>query len=876
MTTDDLPQQFPGKEKSVLDLVGFLHNGSSDIVNYALFLGAGASATSGVLTGSRLVKSWREELFNQLNPNSSISESDAIKQWLTQNYPGYQTDAEYGYLFERKYSMPKQRRDFIESMISGKLPSIGYPYLVRLAEKKAFNVVFTTNFDDLLNEAFYQFSTERPVVCAHDSSVAGISVTSSKPKIIKLHGDCLYNNLKNSPLETNQLTKNMEEKIGEFAKVCGLFVVGYSGFDYSVMRILNDLIDNQTYFQNGVYWCFRKGDEISPETAKLLRKPGVFYAVVDGFDELMADLYTPIVGKSLPFNARPGSDFAAKIIDSYLKDETLSATSNDTIQSHINLLREEQSSSLVGEALKTLYKEQGDDTKIRDVDFIKYIELERLFRSRDYKIAFDRVRSYVEQCDSAHFKRILAERLYHAATALYQPEEATKAIELLRSLQPENCFLCLPLCDVTEDRSKRLEILKEGVDAAPYEEAIQHRYASELENLFHAGTEKSRPTPSEIVQAYKKAINLHPAIGNPAWKDLFNYLKSPFTTLEEKDSVLKWITDQHMAQDAYDYRSVDILVNWSKATKSETYENRQVSEFVIEAFQRHFPRRYAGHLSVIRDLCIESGQFAILNDLLPICEGDEGIEHDSSYVHIKMDLLYRVYRDLDAAIHLGEDFVRRRPSPSIEKTLFHYYLSKNELDKGRAQLDRLTGAVDIDSYLASKAHYLDCCGKHQDAIDAMITISKRNSEGEDHVMNISFYQLRMNDFKGAFETTKQFFEKNNYSLRYDTAMINYEYARFKLKKSVSQQRLQALAQQSQNKGVQAVANLLLSKEDLALDILGTLIKSDFSMLHGCSRWPDLSSVRAKVLAMEPTLLAEKRSFPERRSYSALSDGVIDV
>ncbi len=87
--------------------------------------------------------------------------------------------------------LQRQRRVFVENEVSGKKPSIGYAYLVRLIERGFFNTVFTTNFDDLLNEAFYRFSKNRPIVCAHDSSISGVTITSSRPKIIKLHGRAL-------------------------------------------------------------------------------------------------------------------------------------------------------------------------------------------------------------------------------------------------------------------------------------------------------------------------------------------------------------------------------------------------------------------------------------------------------------------------------------------------------------------------------------------------------------------------------------------------------------------------------------------------------------------------------------------------------------
>lgn len=440
MKASELGHQLGNKQKSVKDLIEYLNNRSGNSSNYSVLMGAGSSATSGISTGSDLINIWRTEIYLQCNAAGKGDDSANIMQsWLAQNEAAwYSMEAEYSSLFERKFSMRKQRRDFIESQIFGKLPSIGYPYLVRLAENKYIDTFFTTNFDDLLNEAFYQFSSERPLVCAHDSSIAGISVASHRSKIIKLHGDYLYDNLKSTLGDTNKLTKDMEEKLKEFSKVLGLIVVGYSGGDRSIMRILHDLVDDPSYLQNGLYWCFRGSDSINSEALDLLRKEGCFFVLIDGFDELMADLYSGICGNDLPFSARPGSDFAAKIIQSYAKSESLEKSKNNTISSHLKSIKDDQNSSLVAEALQSLHKERGDEAQLRDADFIKYIELERLFQCRDYKLAFDRVCKYVDSCDDVAFKAILLDRMYFASKRLYQYEQAKLAIGLIRELEPEN------------------------------------------------------------------------------------------------------------------------------------------------------------------------------------------------------------------------------------------------------------------------------------------------------------------------------------------------------------------------------------------------------------------------------------------------------
>ncbi|ENZ7914806.1 hypothetical protein ACG99R_004933, partial [Klebsiella aerogenes] len=158
------------KKRSVKDLADYIRIRSGTSPNYSLFLGAGASVTSGIRTGFELVQEWRKEIFNRFATVPYTDSKEAI-DWLAKNHPDwYDQSNEYSSLFEKKFDLPSQRRRFVELQVDKRLPSIGYAYLVELFETKFFDTVFTTNFDDLINEAFYQFSSDRPLLCAHDSS----------------------------------------------------------------------------------------------------------------------------------------------------------------------------------------------------------------------------------------------------------------------------------------------------------------------------------------------------------------------------------------------------------------------------------------------------------------------------------------------------------------------------------------------------------------------------------------------------------------------------------------------------------------------------------------------------------------------------------
>ena len=106
-----------------------------------------------------------------------------------------------------------------------------------------------------------------------------------------MHGDFLYDNLKNTVTETENLEKNMRDKLAQFLTEYGLIVVGYSGNDNSIMDTLEMLVKTPSSFPHGLYWCKLKGHEISEKVERLLMKDNTYLVDIDGFDEFMAELH---------------------------------------------------------------------------------------------------------------------------------------------------------------------------------------------------------------------------------------------------------------------------------------------------------------------------------------------------------------------------------------------------------------------------------------------------------------------------------------------------------------------------------------------------------------------------------------------------------
>jgi hypothetical protein len=165
METKDIKSELKNKERFVSDLVRYIETRTDNNPNYSLLLGSGCSVSSEIKSGIELVEKWREDIFRNYpeNKEGEYSKEEAIKYLSKQHGSWYNNNNEYASLFEKKYDLPRQRRMFVEQQVADKKPSIGYGYLTALVKKEYFNTIFTTNFDDLLNEAFYLYSKTRPI-----------------------------------------------------------------------------------------------------------------------------------------------------------------------------------------------------------------------------------------------------------------------------------------------------------------------------------------------------------------------------------------------------------------------------------------------------------------------------------------------------------------------------------------------------------------------------------------------------------------------------------------------------------------------------------------------------------------------------------------
>ncbi len=268
----------------------------------ALFLGAGASRSSGIPTAGELVEQWRKELHQRDQRRGDTrsyedwvgADEQHYEQWLTDRSGDHNlNDRRYAYLFEKLEHTPARRQSVIAELCEKARPQAGYYSLAHLIDAATFNVVVTTNFDDLIADACFDLGTSRPQVSSHSETALLVRLTDPRPKIVKLHGDFLFEDLQNTDEETQHLRAGMEVKFQAVLQEFGLVVVGYGGNDESIMQNLPRAQGR------GLFWCIRKGSSPNRNVQEVLEKTrDAFLVEIDGFDEFMVELFRACGGDS--------------------------------------------------------------------------------------------------------------------------------------------------------------------------------------------------------------------------------------------------------------------------------------------------------------------------------------------------------------------------------------------------------------------------------------------------------------------------------------------------------------------------------------------------------------------------------------------------
>jgi tetratricopeptide (TPR) repeat protein len=253
-----------------------------EAAQYAWFLGAGASLSSGAPLAATITCDVKRRLFRSIHGHDAAGEAE-IEQWLRALGRLQDPDRAYGEALEWLLPRPRQRRNLLYEYLIDARPSPGYVGLVELARRSLLRIALTTNFDDLLKQAAGAVG-QRLREVAHGAAAGDFEWPPRDPTLLKLHGDFLFDSIRNTESELEALEEKQTDRLQRSAADGGLVVIGYRGADESIMSVLEELDDVPL----GLYWLHLPTERPHGRVEHLLSREWAYHVVIEGFDEFVA------------------------------------------------------------------------------------------------------------------------------------------------------------------------------------------------------------------------------------------------------------------------------------------------------------------------------------------------------------------------------------------------------------------------------------------------------------------------------------------------------------------------------------------------------------------------------------------------------------
>ena len=375
---------------------------------FCFILGAGASITSGIPSGQALIDKWDKELEERnseeyLTWKEQLDINDENKYMFYSNY------------FEKLFRESTDGYNELEKIMEHAIPRIGYFMLAHILSSTSHNIVITTNFDHLLEQAIENFTSTLPLVIGHENLAHYITTPIFRPTIIKIHHDLLFDP-QNKEEELEELHENWQKALDIIFSEYNPIFIGYAGNDNTLMDFLTQ---NSRKFSDHKwmlpYWMIYETEKLDSRIKTFISKANGYLIWHKGFDDVFFQL-----GAKFDIAIPSKKDFldnAAKryqLLEESIKEYTKISSENYKIITKIN------NDAEVIESVE-------NDTNSLDL----YSQAVLLYNTGKYQKAVPLFKQLTEQKpQSALYHNYFSNTLYLLSNYEDAMIEAKKAIEL--------------------------------------------------------------------------------------------------------------------------------------------------------------------------------------------------------------------------------------------------------------------------------------------------------------------------------------------------------------------------------------------------------------------------------------------------------------
>ena len=211
---------------------------------YAFLLGSGISRSAHIPSGWEV----ETELIKLLAGSKGEVINEDAHEWFKNRY---NTEASYSSLLEELVKTPTERvqlmKQFFEPTdaekdLGWKQPTKAHRAIAQLAKAGYLRVILTTNFDRLLEQAFEaERITPQVISCEAAILQATPLVHCQIPTIVKINGDYIDCQFRNTSEELDEYPPLMEQYLGRIFGDYGLITCGWSGeWDKGLVKIISE------------------------------------------------------------------------------------------------------------------------------------------------------------------------------------------------------------------------------------------------------------------------------------------------------------------------------------------------------------------------------------------------------------------------------------------------------------------------------------------------------------------------------------------------------------------------------------------------------------------------------------------------------------
>ena len=248
---------------------------------YAVLVGSGISRSAGQPGAweilGKLITSYATAQGVDLEP----SDASPFDWW----YQKMGVLPDYSNVLEQLEPTRGGRQNRLATHFQHAAPSSAHQDLAGLCHSGKVQVVITTNFDRLIEQALSTLGAHFQVV-NQDNVTGMMPLVRGLTTVFKVNGDYLSLGMKNTSLELTKYTRTLATRLREVVRDYGLIVVGWSGQWDTALR---ELLQTNPARNYPMYWVAHQG-LVSDEAQRLIDNRGAYQIDSSGADEFFTQV----------------------------------------------------------------------------------------------------------------------------------------------------------------------------------------------------------------------------------------------------------------------------------------------------------------------------------------------------------------------------------------------------------------------------------------------------------------------------------------------------------------------------------------------------------------------------------------------------------